>query len=205
MENYLEQDRYKMYQMEPKCNFGMQGMWNMPCNPQMPCTNQMLPHNHMIDCENKMMEMPNFMYNKCANVNMDPSMPWGHGRGGYSYPIYGMPVNKMEPIENMCGNTYKIMKISVDKTVKKIMMENMGMMPKAISKEKYNKEMNEMLCEVMTHEEEIKQLVVVDRSETELGESTDRAFCPYCNGLLKDTLGILFITELLKGGCVSCY
>ena len=79
------------------------------------------------------------------------------------------------------------------------------MMPKAISKEKFNKEMNEMLCEVMIHEDEIKQLVIVDRSETENSESTDRAFCPYCNGLLKDTLGILFITELLKGGCVSCY
>jgi hypothetical protein len=52
-----------------------------------------------------------------------------------------------------------------------------------------------MLCEVMTHEDEIKKLVVVDRSETDVSENTDRAFCPYCNGLLKDTLGILFICE----------
>ena len=61
------------------------------------------------------------------------------------------------------------------------------------------------ICEVMKNEEDIKKIVVVDRDETEEAESTDRAFCPYCNGLLRDTLNILFITELLKGGCVSCY
>lgn len=205
MENYLDQDRYKMCQMEPKCNYGIGGMWNMPCMDQIPCTNQMLPHNHMMECGNKMTEMPLHMCGKCGNVNMSNTMPWGYGRGGYHYPMYGMSNTKMEPIENMCGNTYKIMMVSVEKTVKKIMMENMGMMPKAIAKEKFNKEMNEMLCEIMSHEDEIKSFVIVDRSETEANENTDRAFCPYCNGLLKDTLGILFITELLRGGCVSCY
>ena len=54
-------------------------------------------------------------------------------------------------------------------------------------------------------EDEIKKIVVVDRTETSEGENTDRAFCPFCNGLLRDTLGILFVTELLKGGCTYCY
>ena len=54
-------------------------------------------------------------------------------------------------------------------------------------------------------EEDIKKIVVLDRVEKEDGESETRAFCPFCNGLLKDTLSILFVTELLKGGCTFCY
>ena len=57
----------------------------------------------------------------------------------------------------------------------------------------------------MKKEKELKELVVVDRLETEDKEDLDRNMCPYCGGFLKDTLGILFLTELLKRGCVSCY
>ena len=117
---------------------------------------------------------------------------------------YGYPMMKMEPIENMCGS-YKMLIVYVEKSINKIMMENMGMMPKAISKDKYHKEMNEMLCEVMKKEKELKEIVVVDRCETEDTEDLDRNMCPYCGGFLKDTLGILFLTELLKRGCTSCY
>ena len=83
MENYLENERYKMYQMEPKYNNGVNGMWNMQCGMQMPCTNQMLPHNHMMECGNKTLEMPMHMCNKCGNVSMEPTMPWGYGRGAF--------------------------------------------------------------------------------------------------------------------------
>ena len=122
-----------------------------------------------------------------------------HMNCGRAYPMM-----HMEPIENMCG-TYKMLIVYVEKSISKIMMENMGMMPNAISKEKYHKEMNEMLCEVMKKEKELKQLVVVDRLETEDKEDLDRNMCPYCGGFLKDTLGILFLAELLKRGCISCY
>ncbi len=135
-------------------------------------------------------------YNGCNNVY--PMMHMNCGRG------YGYPMMHMEPIENMCG-TYKMLIVYVEKSISKIMMENMGMMPNAISKEKYHKEMNEMLCEVMKKEKELKELVVVDRLETEDKEDMNRSMCPYCGGFLKDTLGILFLTELLKRGCVSCY
>jgi len=57
----------------------------------------------------------------------------------------------------------------------------------------------------MKKEDEIKKIVVVDRNETNEEENTDRAFCPFCNGLLRDTLSILFVTELLRGGCTHCY
>ena len=180
--------------------------------------------NHMDNCpgqcpkfENKFMEkgMPPYMYGNCMEkwdntpnmcskyMNMHDNMPMHYSMRG-EYPMHHMHQN-MEPIENMCGKTYKVLIVHVHKTMHKIMMENMGVMPKAISKEKFNKEMNDMICEVMKNEDEIKKIVVIDRSETEESESTDRAFCPFCNGLLRDTLGILFVTELLRGGCTFCY
>jgi len=126
-------------------------------------------------------------------------------RGEYPMaPMHHMQQN-MEPLENMCGKTYKVLIVHVHKSMHKIMMENMGVMPKAISKEKFKQEMNDMICEVMKKEDEIKKIVVIDRSETGESESTDRAFCPFCNGLLRDTLSILFVTELLRGGCTFCY
>lgn len=174
--------------------------------------------------ENKFMEkgmqmMPPYMYGKCMDkwetapnmcskfMNPCDNMPYSM-RGEYPMqhmqPMSHMHQN-MEPLENMCGKTYKVLIVHVHKTMHKIMMENMGVMPKAISKEKFNKEMNDMICEVMKREDEIKKIVVIDRSETSEEENTDRAFCPFCNGLLRDTLGILFVTELLRGGCTSCY
>lgn len=181
----------------------------------MGCMMDMCP-GQCINQENKYKEMkvmPPYMYGKCMEkwddtpnmcskyMNMYDNMPYGM-RG--DYPMHHIHHN-MEPLENMCGKTYKVLIVHVHKTMHKIMMENMGVMPKAISKEKFNKEMNDMICEVMKNEDEIKKIVVVDRVETDDKEDTTRAFCPYCNGLLRDTLGILFVTELLKGGCVNCY
>lgn len=175
-------------------------------------------HNCPTQCmkmENKYMEkgMPPYMYGNCMEkwnqtpdmcakfMNPCDNMPYSM-RG--EYPMHHMH-NNMEPLENMCGKTYNILIVHVHKTMHKIMMENMGVMPKAISKDKFNKEMNNMICEVMKKEDEIKKIVVIDRNETNQSESTDRAFCPFCNGLLKDALGILFVSELLKGGCTFCY
>ncbi len=200
MENYLLEDRCKMYgnnSYANKYNEGMCGMYNMGY----------VPHQYgNVECKNNMMD-----FNHCMNHNMNyipnyynkeyECMP-GHLARGYGYPMNNMM--KMEPLENMCGS-YKMLIVYVEKSINKIMMENMGMMPKAISKEKYHKEMNEMLCEVMKKEKELKELVVVDRCETEDKEDLDRALCPYCGGFLKDTLGILFLTQLMKRGCVSCY
>ena len=165
--------------------------------------------------EDKCMEqgMPPYMHGKCMDkwehkpdmcskyLNPCYNMPGYNVRGEYMMPH----MQHMEPLENMCGKTYNILIVHVHKTMHKMMMENMGVMPKAISKDKFNKEMNEMICEVMKNEDEIKKIVVIDRVETEDKEDETRAFCPFCNGLLKDTLGILFVTELLKGGCTFCY
>ena len=181
--------------------------------------------NHMEYCpgqcykhENKFMEkgMPPYMYGKCMDkwdetpnmcskyMNVCDNMPMHYGMRTDMYHMPHMHQN-MEPLENMCGKTYKILIMHVHKSMHKIMMENMGVMPKAISKEKFNKEMNDMICEVMKKEDEIKKIVMIDRSETEEQENESRAFCPFCNGLLRDTLSILFVTELLRGGCTSCY
>ncbi len=167
--------------------------------------------------ENKYMEkgMPPYMYGKCMEKWDDvpnmcskympawDKMPMHYDVRGDN-TMYHMHQN-MEPLENMCGKTYKVLIVHVHKTMHKIMLENMGVMPKAISKDKFNKEMNDMICEVMKKEDEIKKIVVIDRKETDDVESTARAFCPFCNGLLRDALGILFVTELLKGGCTFCY
>ena len=169
------------------------------------CINQ--EHKYMVK------EMPPYMHGKCMEkwdempnmcskyMNMCDNMPYGM-RG--DYPMHYMHQN-MQPLENMCGKTYNVLIVHVHKKVHKIMMENMGVMPKAISKEKFNKDMNDMICEVMKNEDEIKKIVVIDRVETEDKEDRTRAFCPFCNGLLRDTLGILFVTELLRGGCTHCY
>ena len=168
--------------------------------------------------DNKGMDgkMPPYMYGKymdkwehkpdmCSKyLNPEYTMPGGCMMRGEMNQMYHMHQN-MEPIETMCGKTYNMLIVHVHKTMHKMMMENMGIMPKAISKDKFNKELNEMICEVMKKEEDIKKIVVIDRVETEQGETENRAFCPFCNGLLKDTLSILFVTELLKGGCTFCY
>lgn len=184
--------------------------------------------NYMDNCpmncqkmDNKYMDkgMPPYMYGKCMDkwddtpnmcskfMNPCDNMPTPYTMRSDMHPMQqmGHMHQNMEPLENMCGKTYKVLIVHVHKTMHKMMMENMGVMPKAISKDKFNKEMNDMICEVMKREDEIKKIVVIDRSETEDGESTDRVFCPFCNGLLRDTLSILFVTELLRGGCTFCY
>ena len=181
-------------------------------NEYCPMMNNMC-NNPLQYMQNMPKDMPPYMYGKCMDkmdvnpnmchkyMNMYDTMP---GQYNFRTNMDNMQY-AMEPIEKMCGKTYNILIMHVHKTMHKIVRENMGVMPKAISKDKFNKEMNDMLCEVMKKEDEIKKIVVVDRTETSESENTDRAFCPFCNGLLRDTLGILFVTELLKGGCTYCY
>jgi hypothetical protein len=139
MENYFEQDRYKMFAnncLDKNPNWTTYGMYNLP---------HQYPH---MEYKNNMMEYGpcnNYMQGFCNECNT------GNLARGYGFPMHNMM--KMEPIENMCGS-YKMLIVYVEKTINKIMMENMGMMPKAISKDKYHKEMNEMLCEVMKKEKE---------------------------------------------------
>ena len=173
---------------------------------------------HCLNWDNKQMEnkMPPYMYGKCMNkweqpqnmcskyLNPCDTMQGQYMLRGDMSQMYHINQN-MEPLETMCGKTYNVLIVHVHKTMHKMMMENMGMMPKAISKDKFNKELNDMICEVMKKEDEIKKIVVIDRVENEDGEAENRAFCPFCNGLLKDTLSILFVTELLRGGCTFCY
>lgn len=152
-------------------------------------------------------QMPPYMYGKCNSMcnpmcntqqNIMPNMYMcpNNCRGGYN-------TYAMEPIENLCGKHYKMLMVYVNKSMTKIVTENMGMMPKYISKDKFNIEVNAMMCEVIKHEKEIKQVVVEKREETE--EIEDREFCPYCNGFLKGTLEIIFVMELLRNGCAFCY
>lgn len=176
MENCYEKYGYNMNDMQmPNYNYGMPYMDNMTQMPMNMCSKFM----------NSCYTEPHMMH-MCGHRG---------GYGGY----------KVEPLENMCGNTYNFFMMYVDKTVNKIVMENMGMMPKAISKEKFNKEVNEMLCEVMREEDKLKKMLINKRNEVDVEETTDRGVCPYCNSLLKDTLGILFITKLLRGGCTGCF
>lgn len=159
--------------------------------------------------------MPSYMYGKCMTMN--ENMPCGnYMMDGYQQmnmnnccrgDMYMNPyqMQKMEPLESMCGKSYRVFIVYVRKTVQKIVMDNMGMMPKSISKEHFNKYMNDMICEVMKQEDEIKKLVIVDRNETDEEESTDRVFCPFCHGMLRDTLALLLVTELIRGGCTSCH
>lgn len=184
---------------------------------QMMQNNEYCPYQQSKYMKN-MENMPPYMYGKCMHMNEDmqcgnymmdvcPHVQHMHMNNCCRGDMYINPyqMQKMEPIETMCGKTYKVFMVHVKRTVQKIVMENMGMMPKSISKEHFHKHMNDMICEVMKQEDEIKKLVVVDRNENDLEESTDRAFCPFCNGMLKDTLTLLLVTELVRGGCTTCY
>lgn len=148
------------------------------------------------------LNMPPYLYNNCMNVY--DGMSYNHEHRMDMNPGFYQMQN-IEPIEHMCGKTYKILIVHVENCMQKIMMENMGVMPKAMSKEKFNKHMNDMICEVMKKEEEIKKHVVIDRNSVETSDDLTRSFCPYCNGMLKDALSILFVTQLLKRGCTHCY
>lgn len=197
MENNLEMDRYKM--------FGQYGQYSMNncIDKQMQCGMGLNNVN-----------MPPYMYGKCLNPYENTYMPMNQPmsnincpyRGEYNmYSVNNYQTQAMEPIENMNTKLYKFLINHVQKAMQKILTENMGVMPKAISKEKYNKSMNYMISEVMKQEDEIKQLVVIDRNETEEKEDTTRDFCPYCNGMLQTTLSTIFIIELLRAGCAYCY
>ena len=155
--------------------------------------------------------MPPYMYGKCMNMEnlpynnkfmpcMGNNMTNCHMRGDMYMNPYMM--KNLEPIENMYGSTYKILIVYVRKVVQSIMMDNMGMMPASISKDSFNKYMNDMMCDALKNVDEIKNVMIVDRDET---EDVDRGNCPYCSSMLKDTLAILLVTELLRNGCNSCY
>ena len=157
-----------------------------------------------------MCKMPPYMYGKCAgmyenmpctNYMMPPYDNMFSNRTEMYMNPYGY--NKMEPLENMYTKAYKALIVYVRKIMQKIMMDNMGMMPKAISKEKFNMYLNDLVSTVLKDEAKIKKLYMdlVDDEKT----NDDREFCPFCSGMLKDTLSILLITELLRSGCVNCY
>lgn len=174
---------------------------NMPYNMYTyGCNNNMKPMNMENNMEQMM--MPPYMYGKCMyntpemqNINM--CMYQNKCRGGYM----GYPVN-MEPVENMCGKHYKILLSYVSKEMNKIVVENMGVMPNSISKDKFNKHVNSMMCEVIKEEKEIKMLIVQKREED---DEENRGACPYCNGYLKSMVEIIFVMELLKNNCTFCY
>ena len=159
-----------------------------------------------------MNNMPPYMYAKCTNMEnmtynnkfmpcMENNIPSCYHRGDMYLNPYIM--QKMEPIENMYASTYKILIVYVRKTMQGIMMDNMGMVPRAISKDSFNKYMNDMLCEAMKNIDEIKKMMIVKSNETD--EEVDRGNCQFCSSMLKDTLTFLLVTELLRGGCTSCY
>ena len=161
------------------------------------------------------MNMPPYMYGKCMNMTIDNnpcnSFLMSYMDNNYKHycsrgDMYMNPymMKNIEPIENMYGNTYSVLIVYVRKTMQNIMMENMGVIPNSISKEKFNDHVNDMMCDMLKEEEKIMKMLMTKRDETE-EQNEERSSCPLCRTMIKDTLTILFITELLKSGCNSCY
>lgn len=141
--------------------------------------------------------------------NMYNSNMGGIPNQNFDYPMmnefdYTNHGKYMEPINTNFTNLHKMVIEEVNIHVKKIMISNMGQMPKAISKDMYKKELNEMLTNVMKNEDEIKKQMT-SREELENGENTDRLFCPYCQGFMGNMLGFVFLNSLINRGCLYCY
>ena len=76
-----------------------------------------------VPCENMYGNYMNMNMNMCDNMPMNTC--YRHDMNMHMHP-YNM--QKMEPLENMCGKTYKVLMVHVNETVHKIVMENMGTM-----------------------------------------------------------------------------
>lgn len=130
------------------------------------------------------------------STNMDYPM-----MNEYEYSNHG---KYMEPINMNFTYLHKMVMEEVNIHIKKIMISNMGQMPKAISKDMYKKELNDMLANIMKNEDEIKKQIA-GKNELENEGETDRIFCPYCQGFMGNMLGFVFLNSLLTRGCLFCY
>lgn len=112
---------------------------------------------------------------------------------------------KMEPIESLCNELHKIIIDVVDEDIDKLITENMDMMPKAISKEQYKKEVEKMFNNLVKKEEISKKYIYDSNTNRVKYGENNRISCPNCGGTLKSILEIMFITQLIKRGCIFCY
>lgn len=181
MENYMDlNNRY--------CN-----MCNM-CN--MPNQNYM----HMPYYEYK----PNMGYGyQMMNTYEDNEMPMNHDY--YNNYEYNQGNKMMKPMTMNFTPLHKMVYEEVNIHIKKIMMSNMGTLPKSMSMDMYKKELNEMTMSLMKKENEIKRMLLSREETSEKEENNDRLFCPYCQGFLGNMLGFVFLNSLINRGCRFCY
>lgn len=180
MEDYMDLTRYNMCN---PCNMKNmnQNCMNMPCCNYKPSIGY--------DCYN-------------MNIKENNEMPMNYGYYNYGYTN----TNKMmKPMNTNYTPLHKIIYEEVNMHIKKLMINNMGIMPKSISMDMYKKELNEMLANLMKKENEIKKMMLSREEIDEKIEEDDRLFCPYCQGFLGNMLGLVFLNSLINGGCTFCY
>lgn len=105
------------------------------------------------------------------------------------------------PVQNMGSKIYAVVYRSVLVSINKV-MPNMSQMPKAISKDNFNMIVNDCMCSLTKDEKKLKELM---KSRCKDFTEYDRAFCPYCDGMLKSVVEIALITSLINGGCLFCF
>lgn len=110
------------------------------------------------------------------------------------------PYNSGVPIQNMGSKIYAVVYEKVLISINKV-MPNMSQMPKSITKDNFNMIVNDCMCSLTKDEKEIKELM---KSRCRRHIEEDRAFCPYCDGMLKSVVEIALITSLINGGCLFC-
>jgi len=132
----------------------------------------------------------------CKNMNNMMHMHNMHMK-----PDYHMHSEQHIPIQNMGSKVYAFVYEKVLISLNKF-MPDMTKMPKAISKDNFNMIVNDCMTTLTKDEKLLKDMLksrCVDCIEQ------DRAFCPFCSGMLKSVVEIALITSLINGGCAFCY
>lgn len=122
--------------------------------------------------------------------------------GNYMPMQQGMMHQNMQPIDNLETEMHKFILTKIDFEIGNFVTINMGQMPEAIGKDKYMTMVNNIMAELTKDEGKIKEMLR-SRCTEEVEES--RGFCPFCSGMLKTTVELILLSQLVRNGCMFCY
>jgi len=145
------------------------------------------------ECKPKNSTYPWECTDTCHNMN--------HNMNMHMKPDYHMHGEQHMPIQNMGSKVYAYVYEKVLISVNKF-MPNISVMPKAISKDKFNMILNDCMSNLTKEEKYLKEML---KSRCVEHVEGDRAFCPFCNGMLKSVVEVALITSLINGGCAFCF
>lgn len=198
-------------------DFNYMGGYMMPQMPMMNKWEKPMPY-PMCECGMQPKLYSQWPQHMPPHMMPNPNMP-GIGQGGFgrdtaSYLMpgvcggncgtmqYGMMHQNMQPIDNLETDMHKFILTKIDFEIGNFVTINMGQMPEAIGKEKYMAMVNNIMAELTKDEGKIREMLR-SRCTEEVEES--RGFCPFCSGMLKTTVELMLLSQLVRRGCIFCY